>query len=140
MNSLQHFINNFKVAIQNKKKFFITKQNLISVKILQYLYSEGLINNYELKDIYLIDQNDEKRKIKKKIILVNFSISTLKPKIVDIHSSLIKSKQNITYTELLNNNRKDFIILLTTNMGIITDSEAIKYKKGGIILCIFELN
>lgn len=139
MNSLRYFINNFKLALQKKKKFFITKHKLISVKILHFLYSKGFIKNYEIKDIYLIDQYDEKKKIKKKIILVNLPTSTIESKIIDIHSSLVKIKQNITYKELLKNNRKDFIILLSTNAGIMSDLEAIKYKKGGIILCIFEL-
>lgn len=139
MNSLRYFINNFKLALQKKKSFFTTKHKLISVKILQFLYSKGFIKNYEIKDIYLVDQYDEKKKIKKKVILINLPTSALESKIIDIHPSLVKTKQNITYRELLKNNRKDFIILISTNAGIMSDFDAIKYKKGGVILCVFEL-
>lgn len=139
MKSIKEFINNFKMAIKSKKNIFITKHKIIFIKIFHYLYLEGFIKNYEIKDIYITDKNESVRKIKKKIILAHLQTSPMNRHIIDIHSSLIGNKQSITYEELLNNNRKDFIILLSTNAGIMTDSEAIKYKKGGILLCVFEL-
>lgn len=139
MNTLKNFINNFKIALQNKKRFFITKHKFLLVKIFQFLYLKGFIKNYEIKDICLMDKYEDKKKIRKKIILVHLFTSPMTNKIIDIHSSFTKVKQNITYQELLNNNRKDFVILLTTDMGLMTDTEAIKYKKGGLILCIFEI-
>ena len=140
MKLLREFVNNFKMALRTKKKIFITKHKIILIKIFQFLYSKGWIKNYEVKNIHLIDKNESIKRIKKKVILVHFLPSSSGTQIIDIHNSLVNGKESVTYEDLIKNKRKDFIILLSTSMGIMTDSEAMRHQRGGIVLCVFEIS
>lgn len=115
-----NIINIIKINILNKKNKIIIKKNKINNRIIKILIKLNIIK-------YVIKKNENI------IIYLNFfkknkSIFKLKNMFKKTNVKIIKFKN------LIKINKKNNILLLSTNKGLLTNYDAIKKKTGGILI------
>lgn len=123
-------ISNLIIGLKNaslaKKDTFVIEHSILTENILKVLKRENLIQDYKIKEV--------KKGIKEITIIIKFD-ETNSPVINDVKRVSKLSKRIYKNNKEINPVRKGYgLAILTTPLGILTDSEAREKKVGGEVL------
>jgi small subunit ribosomal protein S8 len=125
-----NFLANIKNHSSLKKENLEQNFYLSTLKIVKLLYKEGFIQSFGIK----YKKNNSLKKAIKIILRFYFNQPVINK--VSIISKF-SNKTFIKYKQLLKLSPKSSILIISTSKGILTHSDCIKKKIGGILLfCI----
>lgn len=116
-----------RAGYERKRPYINIVYNFKFLKLLEKFVQINYVNSYELLAngilrIYLKNNLDNNFKFKNTRLLFNRSIHTFVP-----YEHLVVVQKN---------NTSDTVYILLTDKGLLTQIEAINFKKGGIMICI----